>query len=380
VIHLKGMTWDHTRGYDPMVATAEAFARSHPEVRIGWEERSLQAFADHPLEELAAEFDLIVIDHPHVGFAATEGCLVALDRVGRDAALRTLAAQSLGPSHGTYAYGGHQWALAIDAATQVAAYRPDLLEPREIPRTWSAVVELARGGRVLWPIKPVDALMSFFTLAANRGTPCETHGGSILIPHRDGVAVLSALAEVARRVPGECLSMNPIEVYERMVADDQYVYCPLGYGYTNYARDGYRSKLLRFTDIPPLGSAGPVGSCIGGTGIAVSAHCRHPEVAVEYAFWIASAECQRTLYFDAGGQPGNAVAWEDEQTNRMAHDFFRDTRATLDATYVRPRYPGYLEFQDRGGTVVNAFLAGNLTPDAAMQELQRLYAKSIQSP
>jgi multiple sugar transport system substrate-binding protein len=45
-IHLKGMTWDHSRGYDPMVATSDAFARDNPGVTISWEKRSLQAFAD----------------------------------------------------------------------------------------------------------------------------------------------------------------------------------------------------------------------------------------------------------------------------------------------------------------------------------------------
>src|SRR5437868_1224383 len=110
---LKGMTWNHSRGFDPMVATAREFARKNPGVEVTWEKRSLQAFADFSVERLAGEYDLLVIDHPHVGDIAKSKCLVPLDQVGRDAELRTLAQQSLGVSHRSYEYDGHQWALAI---------------------------------------------------------------------------------------------------------------------------------------------------------------------------------------------------------------------------------------------------------------------------
>ena len=73
------MTWDHVRGFDPMVVTSELFAERHPGVSISWEKRSLQAFADQPLGTMSEAYDLMVIDHPHVGDAAFEGDLLALD-------------------------------------------------------------------------------------------------------------------------------------------------------------------------------------------------------------------------------------------------------------------------------------------------------------
>jgi multiple sugar transport system substrate-binding protein len=174
--------------------------------------------------------------------------------------------------------------------------------------------------------------------------------------------------------------MNPIETYEWLVADEGFAYCPLGYGYTNYSRDGYRKRLLRYANIPSLGDRGPRGSTIGGAGIAVSAKCKSPETAVDYAFWIASADCQRGLYFDSGGQPGNAVAWDDSHCNAIAHNFFRDTRATLDSVYLRPRYDGYMNFQDAGGDIVNAFLARQMNADTAVTELEREYEQSVLVP
>lgn len=62
-IRLNGITWNHTRGLLPMVATAQRFSKLHPEIEITWQKRSLQEFGDYPIERLAERFDLLVIDN-----------------------------------------------------------------------------------------------------------------------------------------------------------------------------------------------------------------------------------------------------------------------------------------------------------------------------
>ena len=37
MIALKGMSWDHPRGFDPMVATAKEYSRRNPNVIIEWD-------------------------------------------------------------------------------------------------------------------------------------------------------------------------------------------------------------------------------------------------------------------------------------------------------------------------------------------------------
>ena len=104
----------------------------------------MQDFADFPLQKLAETYDLLVIDHPFVGFAAADGCLLPLDEFIDAAVLADQAANSVGPSHRSYHYGGHQWALATDAAGHVSAYRPDLIEEiGGLPQTWDEVLALA---------------------------------------------------------------------------------------------------------------------------------------------------------------------------------------------------------------------------------------------
>ncbi len=373
-IVLRGMTWDHARGYDPMVATAAEWARSHPGVRIEWERRSLQAFADRPIREMAETYDLMVIDHPHVGEVAREGNLLALDGRGREAELVALAAQSVGLSHPSYAFGGRQWALAIDAATPVASFRPDLLD--SAPRRWDEVMALARAGRVAVPLIPINALMTVFGLARNLGYPVAEDPAHLMAPDH-AAEVLDRLAELAAQVDPRCLTLDPIGVYEWMGREPQApAYCPWAYGYTNYSRDGYCPFPLVFADAPGFGDNGPRGTVLGGTGIAVSAFTRHPEEAVAYAFWIAGEECQKGLYFVSGGQPGNAAAWEDEGCNAACRNFFRNTRATLETAWLRPRYDGYMDLQDRAGTLVHRFLKGEADRAATVAALDRAYRES----
>jgi multiple sugar transport system substrate-binding protein len=76
---LRGITWDHPRGLGGLQATAAAWTAARPGVRVEWTTRSLQAFADQPVDELARRFDLICLDHPAVGEAVARSCLVPLD-------------------------------------------------------------------------------------------------------------------------------------------------------------------------------------------------------------------------------------------------------------------------------------------------------------
>lgn len=368
MITLRGMTWNHPRGVDPLIAHAARWQREHG-VAIVWEARSLEDFEAFPLDELAATYDLMVIDHPHVGMAEASGCLLPFDE-SRAGAFR---AQTVGCSHETYHYRGHQWALAIDAATQVAARRAGAVDAW--PTAWSEVLDLARAGRVLWPLAPVHAMMSFYTLGANAGSPCAVEGDR-LIDRAAGERTLAVMRELALLVPAECFAMNPIAVFERMAVDDRYVYSPLIYGYVSYAADGCRATRIEFGDIAGQTRGEVRGSALGGTGIAVSAKTRHRAEAVEIAYDLASPQTQRTLYASSGGQPAHRAAWKDDAVNAPTHDFYRDTIATLEAAYVRPRFDGYIAFQQIAGELVTQDLRGLIEPGETIDRINTAFAEA----
>jgi len=371
-IKLKGMTWSHPRGYDPMVAGAEQWLTDKG-VEIEWEKRSLQDFETFPVEELARNFDMIVIDHPHVGQITKEGCLLPLDVPGRETELQALANGSVGRSFPSYNWQGRQWAFPLDAATQVQAWRPDLMDK---PATsWGEVLRLARAGKVLLPLRSPHSLMCFYTLVANAGTPCAVEGE--LISVEDGAKAFEQLREIASLVKPECFSMDPIAVFEEMAKPDSDIACsPLIYGYVNYAMPGFRERLIRFADIP-AGAAGVAGSALGGTGIAVSAFSKHPEAAIDFAYWIASGEVQKGLYSASNGQPGHADAWEDNVVNKATSDFYRDTRATLEGAWVRPRHDGYMPFQEAASERINKGLLDKEKAEVVVADLNRLFRESF---
>lgn len=369
---LKGMTWSHPRGYDPMVACS-AIWEARTGVEIEWDKRSLQGFESFPVEELARAYDLIVIDHPHVGQITKEACLTPLDVPGREAERSALAAGSVGQSYPSYHWQGRQWAFPIDAATQVMAWRPDLIAAP--PASWDEVLELARAGRVQVPLRPPHSLMSFFTLAGNLGQTCHVEGDQLVDPDT-GAQVWDMLREIAGLVDPACAEMDPIAVFEEMARPDSRIACsPLIYGYVNYAIPGFRPSLIRFADLP--GERGPVGSALGGTGIAVSAFSQAPEAAVDFAYWIASREIQRGPFAVAGGQPGHAGAWEDDDVNAAASDFYRDTRATLEGAWVRPRHDGYMAFQEAAAQRITAGLAAREAAAPVLADLDRLFRESF---
>ena len=86
-----------------------------------WEARSLSAFGDQPLEEVAGDYDLVVIDHPFCGRAAQTGCLTPLDAVDEKSSPAGQRARPEPRPYRTRTPVG----LATDAACQVAAVRDD---------------------------------------------------------------------------------------------------------------------------------------------------------------------------------------------------------------------------------------------------------------
>ena len=116
-------------------------------------------------------------------------------------------------------------------------------------KTFEDVIKLAEQSKVMWPIKPVDSISSFNTIAANLDYPInEKH--EVFLDISVGKSILKMMKDLAELVPKECLHMNPIETLDYMSTHNDISYCPLLYGYSNYSREGFRNSLVHFTNIP----------------------------------------------------------------------------------------------------------------------------------
>jgi multiple sugar transport system substrate-binding protein len=377
---LRGVTWDHVRGLGGLRATAATYAAARPGVRVEWTTRSLQAFADQPVDELARRFDLIYLDHPAVGEAVARSCLVPLDEHLDAATLAEQAAGSVGRSAESYEWEGHRWALATDAAAQVAAYRPDLLERAgvAVPRTWPEALEAAAALRRanMWaalPAIPVDAVCAFLAVCAALGE-APFHAGRVA-PPATGREALGLLRAFLARCHPASLDWNPPRMLEHMGTGDEVAYCPLAFGYANYARPGFRDHLVLAAP-PPAGDDGVPRGTLGGAGLAVSAASPAVAAAVRYAAFVADPHTQRTTYFQAGGQPGHRAAWTDPVVDAAASGFFGATLAALDAALLRPRHDGFLGFQEAAGDLLHGHLRHGGDPDRVLAAMDAAWRAS----
>ena len=92
-------------------------------------------------------------------------------------------------------------------------------------------------------------------------------------------------------------------------------------------------------------------------------------MALEYTFWVASEVCQKDIFYKSGGQPGHLKAWQYEDINKDCANFFTNTLKTLEKSWLRPRYDGYMYYQDKGGTLINNFLRNEISLEKTIENL-----------
>lgn len=371
LIELKGMTWDHVRGRDCLIQSNDLLIQKCG-ISVTWDARSLLAFGDQHISEFYNDYDLMIIDHPHVPDAVHADAVIPFEELVTASQLDLLEATSVGASHDSYLYQGKHWALAIDTAAQVSAFRPDKAE--RSPVFWHEVFALAKKKELLWAHKPVDAFSTFATLMAQKGHPLE--GTSRFIDQEMAFEVLEFMVELASLVPDFCATSNPIDIAEVLSGTDDYAYGICMYGYSNYSREGFRKQILIYDDLPSFDGRA-TGSQLGGAGVAVSSKSKNPKAAAEAAMLLSLPEIQATTYGLAGGQPGNLIAWKDQLLNEVSNNFFRNTLRTLENAWVRPRVLGWPDVQYQSSLIIHKCLVEKKVSKKDVEEIASTYDKHV---
>jgi multiple sugar transport system substrate-binding protein len=371
-VSLRGLCWDHPRCTEPMAAATAAWRRRRPHVTIQWDARPLAAFNDQPVAEAVRGYDLAFVDHPTIAEAVGSGCLRAFDELLPAPELAALAADSIAGSHDTYHYAGRQWALAVDAACQVAVADEERLGRHvdAAPATWAEVIQLARRapGVVVIPLYPSDAILSLASItvggARARGVPVP----STLV---DAEAV-ELLCELVGHVDPRSFELNPPQLLALMASgDDAPAYAPLCFGYTNFQRPTAPHRRLRFLDAPTVDGT-PGGTVLGGAGLAVPSSSTSPAEAAAFAAWISGAPAQRDIVCVYGGQPASRQVWSDPAADALLGGFLSDTRATMLGSFVRPPTRWWPRFQEAAGERLVALLTAGAAAARIFRELTDL--------
>lgn len=373
-IVLRGITWEHRRAIDPLIAALPGFREEHPDITVEWSSRPLAGFEFQPVDELAAAYDLIVLDHPFAGEIARLDCLAPLD----DLIGHEQESAFIGPTLESYRYAGRLWAAPLDAACQISVRRPDLLSRlgETPPQSWSEMLALGarlapHGLRLAIAFAGVHGLMTFFSLCSNLGRPCGGDPDGPFIDLETARVALKAMRRLLDFVPAEALDWNSIAVQDAMAAREDLVFCPAVYGFAAYAENDTKHP-LEFGDFAGLRTPYFAGSTLGGAGLGVSARCAAREAAFAYARYLLRGDTQ-CGFAKHHGQPARIEAWDDEPTNSRFGGFYRNTRASLENAWIRPRHDGYLRFQSETGDLIEQHLRGHLAEEPLLTRLEELH-------
>ncbi|UNK70514.1 hypothetical protein [Microbacterium sp. H1-D42] len=361
-----GLTWDHPRGRNALQAASGDIGHGDT---LRWEVQSLEGFESAPIDELATQYDLLVLDHPHLGDALATDSIRPLDTLFDAAQIDDWSTAAVGPSIASYRMDDRLWALPLDAATQVCARRRDLVA--EAPATWDHALALAERGLVATSLAGPHAFVSLCAIAVSFG---DDPGGSDGLFAADiALHALDMLTRLSANAPAGAADLNPIGLLDRMRDRGDIGCIPLIYGYVNYS-----SPVLAFADAPS--HDGVIGSTVGGTGIAVTRRSEPSPALLAHIRGLMSDEAQRGFIPQHDGQPGLRSAWTESAVDAAAHGFYSGTLATMESAWVRPRVAGYIPFQSVASSIVRAAVAGARTPESALSEIEDRFAALAERP
>lgn len=318
-----------------------------------------------PVEQLAANYDLLTVDHADLGDAVAAGCLVPVDELVGAAALERWRAGAIGPAFAAYQRDSRAWAVPYHVSAQMSAVRADLTTAAPLPTTWDDVATSAVPLTVC--LGGEHALLTLSALCLSEG---ERLGeGAEFVSREGGVRALERLAELVARSDPRLWHRGPRTVLEALAQGDGPVYCPLVPGCATATRSGRH----------PLAFGAPPAArgVLAGTGLAVSRRRAHDplirEALRDHLVRLLADPVQCGLFPVTGAQPAARAAWADARAGRRWGGFYRATLDTVETAWILPNHPGFPAFQHTASELLRAALVEHRAPAAVVNDLNRLY-------
>ncbi|QGA68103.1 extracellular solute-binding protein [Sulfolobus sp. E11-6] len=376
MVKLIGMTWNDPRGYDSIRKISEEF-RKNSNIEILWDKRSLYDFTVYPVDKLADMYDLIVVDYPAVGDIAKSNKFIPIDEILPKKTIEYIQKISIGKTFESYLYEGRLWAIPIDAAVQVSAYRPDLFTKFNlyVPRNWNEVKNVKSKCKIGMPLSPIHLHSSFITLSVNLGiNPFYVSIDSDT--HNKLFEILGIIEYIYNSCQDLCIDTDPIKLLNYMAEEDDICYVPLIYGYYNYSRKGYRKNIIKFSDIPTFSNI-PYGSVLGGAGLSISKKNKYIDETIKFIEWFLDFNNQK-IFFKYLGQPSDVRIWLDMEVNEVANNSYLNTLCTINLAYIRPNFPGFVNLHEEAGKTLRDFILNRLDKKATIEKLREINSLYIQ--
>ncbi len=207
-------------------------------------------------------------------------------------------------------------------------------------------------GRVALPAIPIDSLMNWYMLCLALHGELFAAGRSVVA--RDiGIAGARTPARTGRAVRSGLLSPQS----DRHLRGDDHERRHRVLSIRIWLQQLCRDRLYRadrYDSVVWYAGTNAVAFDAGRHRTGRIAAYQTSEQAMAYAAFVADPRRSVASSPPAAGNP--AIAPHGlTQTNAASNDYFRATLPTLDDAYLRPRYAGYLHFQDEAGPIVHRF-------------------------
>ncbi|MBD1555849.1 hypothetical protein HC752_02710 [Vibrio sp. S9_S30] len=356
---IKGLTWDHPRGYQ---ALQSSLKWAHCPLEQ-WDVQPLSGFEETPLHKLADLYDLLVIDHPHLGQAIESDCLQPLDAHLSPLWLEGLKDRCIGKTAHSYWLDNHCWALPLDASSQIMAYRSESRDTTLAINGWLDLLRTQSRFQLCLAGPHATLQLLALSLAVGSSGP---NNHQFMSTH-DGVEAVDLMKSLFLASVAPSTFLNPIEILDALSNTSKFDLCPFVYGYVNYSQTPATVEVCA----PPNNV-----SILGGTGIAITKKCHISNELLLYLKKLLSSDIQNTFIPKHAGQPSFKSAWRNTEVNQQVNHFYRHAYATVDNAYLRPRHTGYIEFQDRAAQLIREGLTNRTSSKQLVKEMNLLYSKT----
>ncbi|MBS3825966.1 ABC transporter substrate-binding protein, partial [Candidatus Bipolaricaulota bacterium] len=202
--------------------------------------------------------------------------------------------------------------------------------------------------------------------------------GNVVINNEKGVKALQTMIDLYRKYGVADKSVVTTKTDDsRVIFQDGRAIFMINWTYAWGRLQGDESAVKGNVGIstPPAFPGHDPNVCLGGWQFAINANSNYPELAWDVVKELSSAESQKTHSLIRGDLPTNKAVYQDEEVVE-ANPWYKQALPILETGKSRPKSPAYPEVSSAIRNQLSAALAGNKTPqealDAAAKALEDL--------
>jgi multiple sugar transport system substrate-binding protein len=331
-------------------------------------------------------YDLTVCDGPWVPLFAGKGYVQPLDPFFEKAGLKGLDSDFV-PSAVDFAKwppgSGKIIGIDYNGNVQLYAYRKDLLEKYGLqpPRSWDDVLTFAR------TVKQKESGMYGYVMrgksvnpAASAFLPCFWGFGAEMfdanyVPQFNSdkaVAALEFWVQMAKELaPPGVATFDSTEV-SRSLSTGESAQSMVWPSWAGNLDDPQKSQTAgKWTwAVAPQQPGAKGGAMMGNWLLVIPRGAKNPDPAFQFLLWATGAEAQKRAALQTASPPTRASVYKDPEVIGK-YPYYSSVLENLQVARSRPQITNWGAVENAFGTQISASLAGEYTPKAALESVQR---------